>query len=72
MNRNLPVLCVDIMLKNEKKNLQNSNEQKINFPNREKYAQHKILCICIDVCKTYEDNNNEIMFEVSSSLKNNF
>ena len=43
--------------------------KKINFINRLKYAEQKILCICIDVYKIYEDNDYNKLFESLSTLK---
>ena len=42
---------------------------RINFINRLKYAELKIFSICVDVFKTYDDNEYNKTFEVLSTLK---
>ena len=44
--------------------------KKINFINRLKYAEQKIFCICIDVCKIYEGNDFSEIHKIFSTLKN--
>ena len=44
--------------------------KKNNFINRLKYAEQKIFCICIDVCKIYEGDDCDKIFEILSTLKN--
>ena len=43
---------------------------KKNFFDRINYAQHKIICICIDVYIKYQDNDFNKNFEDISELKN--
>ena len=45
-------------------------QKKINFINRLKHAEQKIICICIDVYKIYEGNDFVKIYEVLSFLKN--
>ena len=47
-----------------------TQREKINFINQLKYAEHKIICICVDVYKLYESNDYKKVFEVLSTLKN--
>ena len=44
-------------------------QRKKNFINRLKHAEHKILCICVDVHKIYEGNDYNKLYEVLSTLK---
>ena len=56
---------------NKRKNeLSNIQRKKINFINRLKYAEQKIICIYIDVYKIYEGNDFEEIYKVLSTLKN--
>ena len=43
---------------------------KINFNNGLKYTEQKIFCICNDVYKIYDGNDNDKIYEVLSTLKN--
>ena len=45
-------------------------QKKINFINRLKHADQKIICICIAVFKIYEGNDFDKIYEVVSTLKN--
>ena len=37
--------------------------------NRLKYAELKIFCICVDVCKIYEGNDYNKIYKILSTLK---
>ena len=54
-----------------KNELSKIHRKKINFINRLKYAEQKILCICIDVYKFFEGNNYDQIYKILSTLKNN-
>ena len=56
-----------IKRKNELSKIQ---RKKINFINRLKYAEQKIICICIDVYKIYEGDDYDEIYKVLSTLKN--
>ena len=43
--------------------------KKINFINRLKYAEVKIFSICVDLCKIYEGDDYDKVYEVLSTLK---
>ena len=45
-------------------------EKKINFSNRIKYAEVKIFSICVDLCKIYEGDDYDKIYEVLSTSKN--
>ena len=34
-----------------------------------KYAEHKLICICVDVYKINEDNNYDNIYEILSTKK---
>ena len=53
-----------------KHELSKIQRKRINFITRLKYAEHKILCISVDVYKIYEDNDFDKLYEVLSTLKN--
>ena len=53
-----------------KHELSKIQRKKINFIDRLKYAELKIFCICVDVYKIYEGNENDKIFQVLSTLKN--
>ena len=53
-----------------KHELSKIQRKRINFINRLKYAEHKTFCICIDVYKTFEGDDNDKIYEVLSTLKN--
>ena len=53
-----------------KHELSKKQRKKINFINRLKYAEQKIVCFCIDVYKVYEGNYYDETYEVLSTLKN--
>ena len=46
------------------------NEKKINFINRLKYAEIKIFSKGVDVCKIYEGDDYDEIYEDLSTLKN--
>ena len=46
------------------------NVKKISFIRRLKYAEQKILCICIDVYKIYDGNDYDGIYEVIATSKN--
>ena len=46
------------------------NEKKIIFINRLKYAEHKKICLSIEVYKIYGSNDYRKKYEASSELKN--
>ena len=58
-----------IQLNQRKHELSKIQRKRINFTNRIKYAELKIFCICIDVCKIYEGNDFDKIYEVLSILK---
>ena len=41
--------------------------KKTNFIKRMKYAELKIFCICVDVYRIYEGNDNDKIYEVLST-----
>ena len=53
-----------------KNELSKIKRKKINFINRLKYAEQKIICICIDLYKIYEDDDYDEIYKVLSTLKN--
>ena len=53
-----------------KHELSKIQRKRINFINRLKYAEVKILSISVDVYKIYESNDYDKLFEVLSTLKN--
>ena len=56
---------------NKRKNaISKIQRKKINFLNRLKYAEVKILSICVDVYKIYEGDDFNNLYEVLSTLKN--
>ena len=57
-------------LNKRKHELSKIQRKKINFINRLKYAEVKIVSICVDVYKINEGNNYDKRFEVLSTLKN--
>ena len=44
-------------------------QRKKNCINRLKYCEKKIICICIDVCEIYQDDDFDEFFNVLSALK---
>ena len=44
--------------------------KRLNFINRFKYAEVKIISICVDVYKNYEGDDYDKIYEVLSTLKN--
>ena len=53
-----------------KHQLSKIQRKKINFINRLKYAEQGIFCICVDVYRVYEGNDNDEIDKVLSTLKN--
>ena len=53
-----------------KHELSKFQRKKINFKNRLKNAEQKIICICVDVYKIYEGDDYGKIFEALSTLKN--
>ena len=53
----------------KKHKLSKIQRKKINFIKRLKYAEQKIICICVDVYKVYENGDFDKLFEVLSTLK---
>ena len=53
----------------QKRELSKSSEKK-NFNNRLKNAEDKIFCSFIEICKLYEGNDFDKIFEALSKLKN--
>ena len=53
-----------------KNELSKIQRKKINFINRLKYAEVKIFSICVDVYKTYEDDDYDEIYKVLSTLRN--
>ena len=43
--------------------------KKISFIYRLKFAEHKTICLCIDVYRKYEGNDYDKIYEVSSELE---
>ena len=56
-------------VRKQKHELSKTQRKKLNFINRLKYAELKIICICVDVYKIYEDNDFKKVYEVLSTLK---
>ena len=52
-----------------KHELSKIQRKKLNFINRFKNADHKILCICVGVYKIYEGDDFDEIYEVLSTLK---
>ena len=52
-----------------KNELSRNQRKKINFINRLKYAEVKILSICVDAYKIYEDDEYDEIYKVLSTLK---
>ena len=67
-NMNLLVSHADIIKTNESMNSVKYNEKK-NFINRLKYAEVKIFSICADVYQSYEGDDYDKIYEVSSTIK---
>ena len=61
-------IACEFNLIKRKNELSKIQRKKINFINRLKYAEQKIICICIEVYKIYE--GDKLIYEVLSSLKN--
>ena len=56
---------------NKRKNeLSKIQRKKRNFINRLKYAEVKIFSICVDLCKIYEGDDYDKIYEVLSTSKN--
>ena len=55
---------------NRRKENTKSHREKLDFINRLKYAQKKILCISIDVYKLFEGNDFNGNLDVIWNLKN--
>ena len=53
----------------QKHELSRIQRKKLNFMNRIKYAEQKIICVCIDVYKTFEGNDYDEIYKVLSILK---
>ena len=53
----------------QKHQLSKTQRQKVNFIKRLKYAEQKILCICVEKNKYYEANDYDKIYEVLSILK---
>ena len=53
----------------QKHELSKIQRKKINFINRLKYAEVKILSICVDLYKIYESDDFEEIYKVLSTLK---
>ena len=53
-----------------KHELSKIQRKKINFTKRLKYAEVKIISICVDVYKIYEGDDYDKIYEVFSTLKN--
>ena len=53
-----------------KHELSKIQRKKINFINRLKYAEVKILSICVDLYKTYEGDDYDEIYKVLSTLEN--
>ena len=53
----------------QKHELSRIQREKTNFINRLKYAELKILFICVDVYRFYEGDDCDKMYEVVSTLK---
>ena len=45
------------------------NEKKMNFINRKKYAENKIVCNCMEVYKIYEGNDFDKKCEAFLTLR---
>ena len=45
-------------------------EKKLNFINRSKFAEQKVICFCVDVYRTYEGDDFDKIYEFLSTLKN--
>ena len=54
-----------------KHELSKIQRKKINFINRLKNAEIKIICICVDVYKIYEGDDYDKVYEVLSTSKKN-
>ena len=54
---------------NERKHELSKIQRKKNFINRLKYAEQKLICICIDVYKIYEGKADNKTFEFLPTLK---
>ena len=70
-NKNGLAFHVATMLLNENINSLKFNEKKINFINRLKYAEQKLICIFTDVYEIYESDDYNYIYEALSSLKKN-
>ena len=53
-----------------KHELSKIRRKKVNFINQLKYVEVKIFSICVDVYRTYEDDDFDKIYEVLSTLKN--
>ena len=53
-----------------KKQLSKVQRKKMNFINRLKYAEVKIISICVDLYKIYEGDDYDKIYEVLTTLKN--
>ena len=54
---------------NQKQELTQFQRKKINFINRLKFAEHALICICIDVYTVYEGDNYDEIYKVLLTLK---
>ena len=53
-----------------KHELSKIQRKKLNFINRLKYAEVKIISICVDLYKIYEGDNYDEIYKILSTLKN--
>ena len=70
MNMNGFVFSCTYVVSKRQHELSKIQRKKINFINRLKYAEVKIFSICVDVKKIYEDDDNDEIYKVLSTLKN--
>ena len=62
------IVCGFNLIK-RKHQLSKIQRRKISLINRLKYAEQKIVCICVDVYRIYEGNDYDKIFVVISILK---
>ena len=65
--------CISCGFKQIKRKHESSKMQwkTINFINRLKYAEHKVICICVDIYNIHESDDYDKIYEVSSTFKKN-